>query len=601
MDDWYNRVVLNNYETKHKGKYGKKSFSKEEKELKELLEFKLSQTTDIKERTELNEQIENLGRQKYITKGILSLFTFIRLKALGWNLSSAMTNLFEGQIANDLMIAQTGMISEANWIKANSIIPFIISNRKTDDVIRTRVLMDRFDVLMDSRNEFQQALSRTSLSKIDKLGPYSLNTNTEYVNQSPLMIGLLMEEKIKSIDGEIESSVWNAMDKEGKLKEEFRTEENIQNWEELTGDQFTIFKSKLGKLIIDTHGDYSELGGTMIKSSITGKGLMMFKTWLPRAIYSRFATEHDDIETGIEGLKGRYRSHTALSAALHGGAIGTWMIGPFGALIGAGIGYLGGSLNKTNHSFIGQRIGDKDLGSLGERATELGLYLKILASRGVGIPVNRLLNKQLIKTNFSQELADAGFTEVDRRNIQANLSELALILSFMTLSLMIKAALWDDDDDEDDGRRQMHNLMINRIMQLGGQTTMYLNVIEMKDTATDYAFLKFIGQVITVGKDVQKYIDNDDILKTGPYKGKSRLLRDVKRTFLPSPIEPYLGFEKQMKTQFEQSPIDKWFWSEEKKEKNSIKGKRAARRKELQELYPDYTDKQITKLLNKEF
>src|SRR5690606_20571909 len=111
----------------------------------------------------------------------------------------------------------------------------------------------------------------------------------------------------------------------------FRSEENIRNWEEANGDIYNKFKTHLTKTIVNTHGDYDQLRGNVASTFIIGKALMMFKRWIGRQFYMRFAVKsHSDIETGVKEYKGRYWSHTSSSGLLHGAIIGFSVGGPVG-------------------------------------------------------------------------------------------------------------------------------------------------------------------------------------------------------------------------------------------------------------------------------
>ena len=101
----------------------------------------------------------------------------------------------------------------------------------TNNARLIRVLMDRYDVLQDSSNELQKASAKSALGKLETFtNPYSLMSKTEYLNQAPLMLAILMDEKIKDVNG-VESSVLDAMTPDGKLKPGFDTKENVENWE----------------------------------------------------------------------------------------------------------------------------------------------------------------------------------------------------------------------------------------------------------------------------------------------------------------------------------------------------------------------------------
>lgn len=641
FESWYKRVALGDYSGKHFIKMGSKKYTSEDKKIKKdaeehiekltkrIEELKneirvlldkekkpstatlaqistLSKSISVNEQfiNKLNNTIDGLGRQIYASSIIEGMLKFIRFKSLGWNLSSATTNLLEGTIANEIAIAQDPRFTDANWYLAKDIMKGIITKTNKDNEKKLSTLMGRFDILQDSKNEFQKSLAKTSFNQLEKINPYELNTSIEYINQSPLVILELLTRKIKDINGENEISIWDALNSDGKLLEQYRTDENVNNWENLNGDTYNTFKNQTVKLIVNTHGDYDELRGVMAKDTVFGKAGLMFKGWLPKAFYNRFATEQDDIELGLIGYKGRYRSYTSMGAAITGGIAGTLVLGMPGLLFGSA--FAGGvaSLNKLNHSFIGKTNGEN---TFADRLEEVLLYSKLLLKRSINFPISKVLNKKLDLDADTKLLMQKGFSAQDAANLQANMVEASYLLTLMLLQLLVKSFLWEEDDEEDDLRRQMHNLLMNRLMGLVSQSTMYVSIPEAIDTVTNVAFIKFVNNALTTVGDFNKFIDNDDIIKTGPYAGESRLLKSIRRTFLPTPfkikfndpISSVIGIESQMKTQFDESVFDSAFRSEEWKEKRTLKGIRAKLRKEIEIENPYWSKKKIEKEINK--
>ena len=552
---------------------------------------------------------ENLGKRFSATAMFDALFNFIRFKGLGWNLSSYITNFMEGQIANMTVAATGDYFTPENIYRANNIVKgSFIKNLSFGKVATpgaklTRILMDRYRILQDASNELQKASSKSNFSKLKDLDPYEGTRRTEYLNQAPLMISILMDQMITGIDGTTQSNVWDAMNSDGTLKDEFATEENKKNWEDANGGVYNDFASKIKKTIVNAHGDYDELRGNMASERLSGKALLMFKRWMARQFYQRFAmVPQADLEVGIKEYKGRYLSHTKSTGFLHGAIIG---FGGFG-LLGAGpLGLiLGGAAGYVAAQGFGANTGMNFLKELAFTSKELFLTL-------MKIPVNNLTGKPTIKDlgtktlygkmNLPSSYSDLNLGERDVRNLKANLVDMAVTLAWMGMLLFTKALLWSDDDDSDDGRRKAHNFLANRFMQLAGQATMYSNPVEIgRSTVGSIPILKFFGDVGKLATEATDFLEGKDTLAGGANAGESAFYKQLKRTLFPGIIkDSSLGFDTQMQKQFRPHAFDTWFHSDEKKTKKLTQGMRAAYQRELLDQGMSKTD--AKKLVKKKY
>jgi hypothetical protein len=582
MEDWFQRVMLNNYGLKHAGVFGFKTktekddntgkvstkipligehiYSNEEKQkIKEIDELLSKGGLSDAEAGKLQDIKKGFGKVRTATAFVTNFLNLIRGLRLGWNLSSGITNFAEGYTSNMILAAGGEYFNPEEIYYAYSVIRgswvknLTFGKRVSRAANKARILMDRFNVLMDSKNELQKATLKTNLSKLEALNPYEINARVEYLNQAPVMIAMLRSTIIKDKNGK-EASVWNALGDDGNLIEDFRTEENINNWEKLINKDYLAFKNKLNQAIVVGHGNYDDLRGMMAKSGLTGKALMMFKTWLPMQIYWRFGEEQVNLKTG-KTVKGRYRSFTPGSAATFAAGVGFAAFGPVGIALG-GLGYAAGK-------FFGV---ETELGALRELVT----VNKLLFKKAIGMPVNILAGRNLVKSNddFSDWVGKGKFTALDARNLRGNMAELSIMMTTLALTLLIKSLFWHDDDDKDSAERQFHNVAVNKLMQLSSQAMMYVNPSETwKNVFGDIGVLKFLTDCGTELKHLEE-------LMTGTDPGGTKTWRQTKKLFLPGLFKDLnlkLGFGTQMEKQFTPSPFDDWFKSEEvvtaKKEK----------------------------------
>ncbi len=641
FDNWLERVVLGNYGLKkHYGLFKRdlkmsdaeqtdfltkalsralvkisfdgKVYSTQEKKIATRIKdikSKLDPEKDKKEIEEIEKVEKNLGRDVAASAVIDSILNFIRFKGLGFNVSSGITNFVEGQVSNGI-IAASGQYFNPEFLHEVSpsemIAGDLIKQRSPgsvpEKVAKATYLAKAMDILQDNTNELQKASAKSAFSSLKRFNPYYQISKGEQYNQIPLMVATLKDAKIKSIEG-VESNVWDSLEAKYnptskswsvELKSEFKTEENIASWEKYTGTDYLGWKSKTKNVIINTHGDFSETSGMMAKSTHAGQIFLMFKTWMPREFYKRFAVEQDDLAAGIKGFKGRWRSHTGVTGAVQFGVMGGFMLGPVGGILGGTVGMALGHLYgaKSNLSLL----------------QELALVNKMLVRKFIGMPVNMIGSvvgkKRLIKTNidndFLDKMGNPEFTKQDFNNFRANLQDISVMLMWFAFLLLTKSMLWDDDDEQEDPRRMAHNLLANKFMQLASSGMAYANVTEMGQMIVPAA-VNFSTQVGKSVDALSKALAGEDTLLTGSNAGESRSINQLKKTFLPGAFQSLgtAGFGPQMERQFVPSAFDSYFFGEEKKAKRNVQEMKVEYRKELKD--QDYTDEQIEDMVREKF
>jgi hypothetical protein len=550
------------------------------------------------EKDKLITKREGLGKRRALSKGIDSLLGHVRFLGLGYKLSSMVTNFLEGQIAN-MTIAATGDYFEPRHyyramhiVKGSMIKNATLGKYATKGAKKTRIFADRFDILQDSTNELQKASQKTALSYVDYVTPYTGNKRVEYLNQTPLMDAIMLNTEITGLNGE-KSSLWDALDENCKLLPKFRTEENIEAWEQGRGEKAQEFKKNVSNAITTAHGNYDKLRGIMAKESVAGKVILMFKTWMGSQLYQRLAIEQDDLSANAKGYKGRYRSHTKSSALLHGALIGGVFAGAPGAALGAGFGlalaiYKGKAISQTEQ---------KDSLFILKETTFL---LKSLVRKTIGTPINLIAGRELISeySNYDK-LVGENFTERDKKNMRALIAEMSIQLSLLGLGLLVKNLYWDDDDDEEDPKRIQHNILMNYVNQLQGSAAGYIILPNSYETLFGrvglFDFANNVGKVVVELEGLQS---DNDISTTGSNKGESKLLKALKKVTLPAILtQDAFGFETLGSRQFSPTFYDDWFWDDEKKAKRIMEQKRAVVRTELEK--EGIPEKEIQKLLDK--
>lgn len=369
----------------------KKALTKKEKELKEELEKRLDEGgLDTDQEKELRKQLDDLGGVIVGTEIIDNILKFTQLKGMGWNLFSAFANMGFGAVANMVEASDGRNYNMKQYRQAMSIAKASVGKNLTFHTVssqtakKVRVLMDDYDVLKDASQELYRRKTSTIANRFKFLQPYQLQKRSEYLNQAPVMIAMMLNTEMVDKSGNV-SNLWEAYNEKGKLKEEFRTEENISKWEGSfeTSTSRLDFKAKVDRVIKKNHGNYDPDSPIRIKESVWGKAFVQFRTWALEGFANRFEKRSPDSTLGY-AVEGRYRT-------------------------------------------LARFIGDNPIGNT--LFTLKQLFRKMAGQ----------------STNFQDKLID----ETDIANMRANLTELLFLMFFFGMTMLIKYGLLGEDDDKE--------------------------------------------------------------------------------------------------------------------------------------------------------
>lgn len=574
-----------------------------------------SSEEDQKTYNELQNIKENLGKDAALSATLSSVLMFTRFKMLAYNLSSGINNFIDGQVANTISAASGNYFKPEHLYEVtpgdmfrSDLMKQVNPGLMSEKVAKAYWIARKMDIFQDNTNELQKASSDSPVSNLNKFAMYYNMGKSEQYNQMPVVVATLKSHELTGVNGE-KSNVWDALHGEYNseikqwevaLKPEFATEENKKSWEEFNGQDYFNYKTRARQVIRDTHSHgLDPTAGMMAKSSILGQALTMFKTFLPREYYKRYAVEQDNIAAGIQGFKGRYRSHTGTTAAIQGGISGGLLFGLPGFVGGSALG-----------AILGSKYGADTMMDTLSQTLEVN---KILFKKLMGMPVNpisrMLTGKNLIDTNVPEELNNKfKFSQQDFANFKANMQSMSVQIAYLGLLFLTKAIFWDDKDKSNSLSRETHNLIANRLLQLSGTANLYLNPVETGSTVLAIPTLQVFKNIGTTLGAVDKAMKGEDTLISGPNAGHSRLMGDLRKDFVPGiGSAPWAGLQSQMQKQFTPSPLDDYFHNDETKTKEQIKEAKSARRavleQQLEEQIPDEDERHaaILKILNKEF
>lgn len=226
-----------------------------------------------------------------------TLLKYIQLKGMGYNLPGAISNVAFGTISNMRMGADGRLFQMKHMGMAYSMVLHSILKNATFNYVETPVarklrnIMDKYDFAKDVSNEFYKASRKSPISRrLRWLTPYQLQKRTEYINQSTLILSVMLHDTLRDYGYDSDLTLWEAFNEQGDMSFDM-----------------TEFKIKGDQLIKVIHGNYDSDSPILGKKTISGRSVLQFKTWGLEGFANAWEDEKHDYSLGID-LKGRYRT-----------------------------------------------------------------------------------------------------------------------------------------------------------------------------------------------------------------------------------------------------------------------------------------------------
>jgi hypothetical protein len=495
-DFFFDSTYYNIGSRKVEGVSKTKLYSADEKKQKAELEELIAKETDEENKKFLQQRLDNLGGYRTASGTGDAVLKYMTLKGLGYNLFSGVSNIGFGLISNLIEASGGQNYSMTNFRKASMLVTNSIGRNASfnllfsnpnGNAVKIRTLMDKWDLNSTSTKEMFDTSNKSSMSKLKRFGPFSIQERSEYLNIAPVMVAIMMEFPAKDPSGKT-VTMWDAYEPStGKLKDGYTTEV----------DEIKMFQ-KIKRVVEMNHGDY--YNQLQVKETIGGRALSQFRTWMFEGFANRFEAEKPDYALSYGSdepyiRKGRYRSYTKGQLLTTGAAVGTAFLPGIGTAVGAGIGYIGGKFfgMATNENLISDTL----------------FTLKQLA---------RKLMFQ--KTQFGDK-----FSKTDAANMRKNMTELYIMLTLMGTAMVFKALAGGDDDDDDDAA--VLNFLLNQTIRLRTDIGFYTNPLEFeKLTKTAVPMAQLVSDVHALFTDIGNYYGEDSkdksIFESGPFKGSPK-------------------------------------------------------------------------------
>ena len=434
-----------------------------------------------------NALIDQLGKQLSSNQALKSVLRYVQVKGMGYNYGAAVTNMFQGYFANlieskDGRIFNTKQLLQGYKEMGGSVARFYTGGLvNTDTAEKIYNLTRMYDLIgqVSSELEFSKEDTKNMARWKDV---YVLQNSSEYFNQSPVVIATMLNTKLKHIVNgkEVEISLWDAVNKDGRLREDLdivdRTKWDVTNSSK-SGKGFTDTMIKATQSINAIHGNYNKLTPTLMNSNVWLKGVKQFKTWLFEAAAQRLEKGGYDEALGMR-RKGRWRS---------GALVLTYAIPE------------GGNDRVLDHLFKNSLY---VTGQLGRR-------LLFLNTKGI----------------------DAKFSEVDAANIRKNIAETIILTRLMlvgyVMTMMLKGAGDDKDKELSELSRNLIRYYINTANRLVDDLLMFVSPVAAKGMVGGIVpAFTLINDVVNFNKGIY-HLMTGEVTETGVYAGEKAYIREI--------------------------------------------------------------------------
>jgi len=395
-----------------------------------------------------------------------------QLVGMGYNVIAGVVNLMVGSMENATRSAEASLINPKALSLAYKDVMSIIGN-KTTKIGKKVINLDRkLNITQKAQNELYNNTS-DFWKNFRALSPFKITEKTEMMNQLPLAYALMRSKTAYNAAGE-DISMWEAFNEDGDVKEGYLLSKDMTNEEAISAYQVQV-----SQLINQTHGNYNVNSPVYGKKFAIGRMMFQYRTWMPEMFMRRWGAEKDDKLLGIK-TKGRWRSYGSVWKA---------------------------SQNNQNPDVT-------------YTALENSLYAtKMLIRKILFIPQykyaidpngNRVSYREAytkdgrLKTGYKPIRAfDDRMTELDARNMRANIVELSLVIQLYLTKLLLLAAMPDLDDD----KKRAAIALLNLGNRLKTDILMFANPVEYdklnKNLLPVSQYLKHIG---TWGYDAANFL-----------------------------------------------------------------------------------------------
>lgn len=421
-------------------------------------------------RDALQKQIDRLGAYHDKEKLWDIPLAYTQWLGMGWNVVGGISNSLFGFTSNLIEAAGGEFYTQSDLAKAykkvfrHSFVRNATFNRGGgEEAIKIRSLMDRYTILSDSGSEYKSLVGADPTAGLKWLSAFNMNERTEYINQAPLMLVMLENNKFEH-NGE-SHGLYKGFNTDGSWNTEEYGEEPTQIIHK------AILKAKA--LVERNHGNYNAMSPILAKRTGLGRLVMQFRTWMVEGVRTRLGDREGRPDEIFETtIKGRYWS-----------AYDVFRDDWSGASKGLGL--------QVIRNFI--PFGNKWMSNF--------------------TPIDKFIQ------------GNENVTTTDIANMKRLAMEINIFIGTMVVMLAMKALSSDMDDD--DPKKWAINLLINQGTRLRTDVLMYINPLEAQKIIQDpIPAMRLLVNFAKFTDAVDKSVwEGSPEYESGMYQGHNRILK----------------------------------------------------------------------------
>jgi hypothetical protein len=487
---------------------------------------------------DIQDKIDALGVDLNAAGLIQGMLKLIIFKGLGLAPIAGIFNRIEGFNSSYIMDATGNYWTTGNFERANSFMAFYnslkispermssLDLKRFKELKKFRILLNSMAIIQDRKNELQRNASFSKFNT-ETLNPFQFAVELpETHNQGAILLCILMDAEIKDKNGnthkifdkdKLEFTIYDEADKKLFLKEEFRTEENIANWENfevdlenLKNNSYLLTKNKAKQAISRSQGNYDNLDVINITSSLWGRVISLFLKWMPEHFMQRFSGGYNfNIWTGEQGAKGRYREIWGNKGNLTFFAIMKVLLKfgltPFST--GLSLGVTGLVSVMGLYKIVKGRKGLETQATL---VQDLANFLQTMVIQTLNYPLTLFRSKYAINSfKISEKIYGKNYNAREVQAMAALCRELAVQIAWLVVIALIKKLFWKDKDDEeyDENERQLQNFLDNQASRIISTLDNYSNPVAL---ITDLQRNSLLRELTNIQKFASAIIENKD-------------------------------------------------------------------------------------------
>lgn len=395
-----------------------------------------------------------------------------QLVGMGYNLIAGVVNLMVGSMENATQSADAGLITPKALSLAYKDVIHILGN-KTTPLGRKVINLDRkLNITQKAQNELYNNTSEF-WKRFRALSPFKITEKTEMMNQLPLAFALMRSKTAFNNKGE-EISMWDAFDADGNVKEGYTLSKEMSNEQAISEYQLQVTQ-----LINHTHGNYNLNSPIYAKKFIVGRAAFQYRTWMPEMFLRRWGAEREDKLLGIK-TKGRWRSYAQVIKA---------------------------SKDRENPDIAYTKLENTLYATkqLIRKVLFIPQYKYALDAQGNRVSYKEAYDKDgRLKTGYKPIRAfDTRMTELDARNMRANLVEISLLIQLYLTKLLLLAVMPDLDDE----KKRVVIALLNLGSRLKTDILMFANPVEYdKLNKSLLPVSQYIKHIATWGADASNFL-----------------------------------------------------------------------------------------------